>query len=393
MKRYLIRAESFGAIFFDRETGSSDFISEEELEKVVSGKELELAETKLSKKNTDIIIPECLPADHFSAPNAVYLEVTKTCNLRCKHCFNSSGKIVEGQWTEQEILKFVKEMACAGVLSVRFTGGEILTSPYWEKLIKYGTELGLHVSIGSNGTLIDEKTALKLAAAGLKLAVISLDGLEGAHDEIRGAGNFRKTIDGVQYLKKAGVRVRLNMTVMKSNAKDALSLIDLAEKLGSDIVLRRYIPTGNSEGDLGQMLSPKEYKIFNEQVSLLAEKTKVNIFSHYKEDLKKREKRLKPPFYNGKCQAGIVTCALTPGGNVYPCGVLFSAGENLICGNVREDGFINIWNNSEKFKEHRIRIRKMFNKCDTCEKNSTCVGSCTALLYKFRSDPYCERNL
>lgn len=40
--------------------------------------------------------------DQFSFADIVYLELTRGCNLRCKHCLNNSGEVIPNQLNEKE---------------------------------------------------------------------------------------------------------------------------------------------------------------------------------------------------------------------------------------------------------------------------------------------------
>ena len=50
---------------------------------------------------------------------------TRTCNLKCKHCYSSSeAKQYENELTTEEALKFIDECADFKVPTILFSGGE-----------------------------------------------------------------------------------------------------------------------------------------------------------------------------------------------------------------------------------------------------------------------------
>ena len=87
---------------------------------------------------------------------------------------------------------------------IRFTGGEPLVHKRIYDFIALAHQLGLYTSIGTNGTLATKEVSEKLKVAGLDKAVVSIDGTERAHDDIRSGGNYKKTIERIKILEKMG---------------------------------------------------------------------------------------------------------------------------------------------------------------------------------------------
>ncbi|WP_257788861.1 SPASM domain-containing protein [Clostridium argentinense] len=67
------------------------------------------------------------------------------------------------------------------------------------------------------------------------------------------------------------------------------------------------------------------------------------------------------------CSAGRSTVCITYNGDVYPCSFL-----NVPVGNILEDSFKDIWKNSKALKIIRSFSKEKFNKCFSCEYNSSC---------------------
>lgn len=125
MYKYNIREESFGATILNLETGNREYISKEELNKVLTertlpsdistGEKICLSDVKYTKTNKDV--------NHFSFADICYLEVTRACNLQCIHCLNNSGKKLDNQLTDEELIKLVIDLSKCGIQEIRFTGG------------------------------------------------------------------------------------------------------------------------------------------------------------------------------------------------------------------------------------------------------------------------------
>lgn len=197
MKKFLLRKESFGGTLFSVKTGKRIYISRDEFQLIEDSGVIPryLAEEIGGVGEVKIICPGLLPKLVFSSPDTIFLEVTRGCNLVCKHCFNNSGPRMDGEIELKQQIEIIKECARLGVQEIRFTGGEPMILGYVYDLIQEASQNNLRVSIGTNGTLITSENAMKLSACGLNMAIVSIDGMEKSHNAIRGPGNFQKSIN------------------------------------------------------------------------------------------------------------------------------------------------------------------------------------------------------
>ena len=79
------------------------------------------------------------------------------------------------------------------------------------------------------------------------------------------------------------------------------------------------------------------------------------------------------------CLGGISFCFISHVGQVQPCGYL-----ELNCGNVQQQSFADIWENSEVFRNLRD-YGKYSGKCGRCEFIKVC-GGCRARAYEATGD-------
>ena len=86
----------------------------------------------------------------------------------------------------------------------------------------------------TNGTLIDEELAKKLAKIKNLRLTFSVDGPREIHDKIRGEGNFDKTITAIKYIKKYkdGLYPMLN-----TNTTFSAELLGHTEELIKELIL------------------------------------------------------------------------------------------------------------------------------------------------------------
>ncbi|HEV7660277.1 MAG TPA: radical SAM protein [Allosphingosinicella sp.] len=146
------------------------------------------------------------------------LHLTKLCNLSCAHCYADSSPwaSTKGQMDAARWLKVIDDFADAGGERVLFTGGEALTYPGCDTLLRRSHERDLDVTLFSNGLLIDRH--LDVIKLYVDQVQISIDGPDAeTNDPIRGAGTFARAKRAVDTLLDNGVKVRISMVVMEAN--------------------------------------------------------------------------------------------------------------------------------------------------------------------------------
>lgn len=341
----LLRKELFGGTLFLVKEGIRTYINQKEYQAIIDGNNtLTPALIKELNALSDVVIvrnPAVLPANNFSAPDTVYMEVTRACNLRCGHCFNDSGVALLKQLTKKQFELIIDNLALSGVQEIRFTGGEPLIFSGIISLIKKASTLGLRTSIGTNATLIDFKMAKKLAENGLCSAIVSLDGLEKHNDRIRGKDTFRRAIVGIKNLKKCNIDVRVNAVVMRSNFGEIISLANFLSNQGIRIFIRRLILSGRAANYIQEMLSEKEYEKLSECLKPYLNDSRSLVGGHYLSD-KRFKTRISLPFLRKDCSAGQRGLVILPDGRIQTCGFLGPLGEHS-SGNILTESFTNIW--------------------------------------------------
>lgn len=344
MYNFNIRKESFGGTLFNLENGKRTYITEQELNEIKNE-----STTKDENNNIKFTFIDAKDINHFSFADIAFIEVTRACNLRCKHCLNNSGRVMENQLTTEEIYKLINDLANAGIQEIRFTGGEPLVHKDIYKMIELATKLGIYVSIGTNGTLIDKQTAQKLKEAGLKKAVTSLDGTQEKHDSIRGKGNYEKTVTSIRYLQEQGIKIKVNSVIMRSNMDDVIMLVKELNKMKIDTLIRRFIESGRGVQLENNTLSKEDYDYVRNELDYEL-KNDPYIRGHYiRLNDEARDKKINLPFEIKKgCKAGQRALVITPNGDIHFCG--FLAAQNFPpIDNVRNvQNWNEFWNNLQK---------------------------------------------
>jgi MoaA/NifB/PqqE/SkfB family radical SAM enzyme len=188
--------------------------------------------------------------------------VTAKCNLKCAHCYINAGEKKDIDELSTDAAKLlIHQIAEVSKPLLILSGGEPLLRKDIFELIRYGTERGLKMAMGSNGMLIDDIVARKLKDAGITTVSISLDSsVPALHDQFRGVtGSWQRAVDAIKALKRNGVIVQVNTTVTQQNYNQIGDIFALAEKLGAEnFHLFFLVPTGR--GARIEDITPEMYE-------------------------------------------------------------------------------------------------------------------------------------
>ena len=157
---------------------------------------------------------------------------TKTCNLKCRHCYMSSdNKKYQNELTTQEAKSFIDDLADFHVPVLLFSGGEPLIRPDFFELAEYAQAKGVRPTLSTNGTLITREVAQRIKDIGVGYVGISLDGLQDVNDQFRGVeGAFQKAMAGIQNCVAVGQRVGLRFTINHHNIQELENIFDFIER-------------------------------------------------------------------------------------------------------------------------------------------------------------------
>ena len=132
------------------------------------------------------------------------------------------------------LLAAVGETKKLGIGTLYLTGGEPLLYPGLMDVISAATEVqGLETAVCTNATLITERNAALLKAAGVRVHV-SIDGDEEFHDYFRNlAGAFKSSERGVRRLVDAGIAVTIVTTMSRDNLHLLPAVTEWSAKIGA----------------------------------------------------------------------------------------------------------------------------------------------------------------
>ena len=347
-----------------------------------------------------------------SGPVVVW-NATKTCNLECIHCYaDAETRRFHGELTTDEAKAMIEDLAAFRVPALLISGGEPLIRPDIFDLAQYATTLGMRVTFSTNGTLIDEKKAQRIADIGVTYVGISIDGDEARHDRMRGrAGAYRDAIRGIRNCRAAGIRVGIRFTVTRDNVGEIDSVFRLVETEGiGRFCLYHLVYSGRGSSLAGIDLHvPQKRALMNKLLGRVeqwnAEEREIEVmtvdnhadgpfifFWLLDRDPHRADQALSLMRNNGGNRSGIAIAAIDSFGVVHPD--QFTSNHSL--GSIRERPFSVIWRDSHVELLERLRDRKplLKGRCATCQWLSMCNGNFRARAEAatgdyWQSDPGC----
>ena len=135
----------------------------------------------------------------------VIYEITRKCNLICKHCMVDDEY---EQLSKDRMMKLMHELPEVAASKIMFTGGEPLRIHSIPELVAIASSYGIITDLNSNLTLLERSIAKELRQAGLSEATTSLDGSAESHNLMRrNTEAYGRTIRGINYLVEEGIPV------------------------------------------------------------------------------------------------------------------------------------------------------------------------------------------
>lgn len=346
----------------------------------------------------------------------VFWETTQACNLACKHCRASAVG-----WSDPQELQFgeacrmMDAMAELGRPVLVFSGGEPLMRKDIFELMGEARKRALPFALSTNGTLLDEAMADRVAAARPHRVSISLDGPDAAtHDAFRQSeGAFEASVAGIRRLRARGIEVQVNTSVTTHNAHQLPEIYNLVQRedccawhlfmlvpvgCGLQIPDEQRLAAGHYERCLRWFVQTQARASMEMKATCAPHVVRIarQLFPAGVpaaildgDGVPARHPGRHPSAAAGKgCLAGRGICFVSRFGQVQGCGYL-----PLAAGQLREQGLDEIWKGSDFFRRLRQPASEIGGKCGACEYVQDCMG-CRARAFAatgsaFAEEPHC----
>jgi AdoMet-dependent heme synthase len=290
-----------------------------------------------------------------NVPLSVQVEITYRCNLACFYCYQqaypAAADLPFSFWAA-----VFEQLARAGTLYLTITGGEPFARADAIDIVESARRQDLAVSIISNGTLITETIAGRLAELGVVDVGVSLLAASAAlHDRLCGRpGSFVAALGAIRHLKTAGIKVLIKHTVSTENFGEYRELDRLSDSEGCLFEADSLVVPQHSGRPSVFALSEDQHVRFMRDMGIKA--APADSCS---------------AIYMLHCDAGRSLCGITADGSVTPCIQL-----PLAFGNLTTMVFDEIWSGkaAEKFRHAEKCISSVCDQCSLAGSCSRCHG-------------------
>lgn len=277
------------------------------------------------------------------------IELLPLCNMNCDMCYvRLSREEMERQGrlrTADEWLEVGRQMKEAGVLFLLLTGGEPFLYPEFRRLYLGLREMGMILTINTNGTLIDEDLAEFFGKHKPRRVNITLYGTdEETYERLcHYPGGYEKTLRGIRLLREQGVDVKVGGSLTRANRADLDKLLNMEKELGVPVRVDTYMMPATRERkmpyNMQARLGPEEAA--RGRIHALRREMGPELFLQYVQQAVHRADRPEPAEEEPghiSCLAGQCSFTINWQGKMRPC-VILSEPEI----SVFEAGFASAW--------------------------------------------------
>jgi len=240
-------------------------------------------------------------------------ELTYRCNFKCKHCYlpPSYKKNHKNELTTDGVISIIDQLRKMGVYYLGFTGGEPFIRKDFFDILRHAKKKGFQIIIYTNGSLIDEKSAAKLARLKPNKIEITIPAIDKtAFASITGTDGYRdKVFRAISILQRKKVKLGLKTCVLKKNRDEIRHIRYFASfiKAGYRVDAMLF---PRLDGNKRPCVYQDEFALNDARLSFCDE-------SDY---LSPTAGRLPPGnCYLFKCGVGRIEAAITPYGELKPC--------------------------------------------------------------------------
>jgi heme d1 biosynthesis radical SAM protein NirJ len=364
---------------------------------------------RLSHYLKEIANPTPLGPVREPAGPVVIWNLVRRCNLKCKHCYSISGDVdFPGELTTDEVFTVMDDLQGFRVPVLILSGGEPLLRSDIYDISARAKAMGFYVGLSTNGTLIDEATADRIAAIGYDYVGISLDGIGEVHDRFRGMeGAFEASLAAVRRLKARAVKVGLRFTMTMDNARNLEPLLDLAVAEDVDkIYLSHLVYAGRGNKNRGD---DAHWDVTRRAMDRLIERAWADVVNGVPREYVTGNNDADAVYLLHWAQrehpqkAGHLAALLRRwGGNA--SGVNIANIDNLgqvhpdtfwwhyTLGNVKERPFSDIWSDLSDpvMAGLKTRPRAIKGRCGACAHKDICGGNTRVRALQLTGDPWAE---
>lgn len=314
-------------------------------------------------------------------------ELTSRCNLRCRMCYihrqENDAAVQQRELSAEQWLALAQDAKQHGMLLLLLTGGEPFLRLDFERIYRGCHDMGLVVSINSNGTMIDADAVDLLTHVPPQRVNITLYGSsEETYERLcLSAQAYHNAYRAVEALTAANIPVKLNYSVTPYNADDLPAVSAYATERGLPLQAATYMFPPVRAEELSDCSA--EARLSPEQSALARWTHECNTLSpevlHHRAQAIVRNTEIPPmqtecqdlPTEQIRCRAGLASFWVTFDGQLRPCGMMQTPSFALA-----EHSFAQAWKAIRKARQSIL----VPAACTACRFQGICEA-CPAVCY------------
>lgn len=308
-------------------------------------------------------------------------ELTARCNFNCPMCYvhlnNEQVAARGGELTADQWLRIAEDAKNKGMIFALLTGGEPLVRKDFFEIYDGMREMGLMISINSNGSMLQGKILERfLETPPFRFNISLYGGSNETYRNMCGLPVYDQVKENIRALRQAGVDVSLNLSITPYNREDLEQIYADAVELDVNVKGSSYmyppIRVNGEEYGVGNRLSAEESAVYSVEWDRLR-------FTPEQFELRAKniaqlvnEEQDGCPVEDGegvRCRAGATSFWITWDGKMTPCGMMTQPVVYPL-----EVGFDAAW---EQLRRQVSQIRTPA-KCVSCDYKDIC-GVCAAV--------------
>jgi len=334
-----------------------------------------------------------LADDGVARPFFVVWEITMKCDQPCQHCGSRAGQARKDELSTAELVAISDALARLGTLEVTLIGGEAYLRDDCALIIQSLAERGIRVGIQTGGRAFTRERAATFRAAGLATLGVSVDGLAGAHDKLRGnLGSHAAAMRALDNARDEGLVITANTQINKLNVHQLEAIAAELQRRGvQSWQVQLTGPMGRAADNPQWILDPWEVVPMIDTLAAIQLRAQndwngkgipfnvfannnVGYFGPHEQVIRSRP--LGREAHWAGCNAGIHVLGIESDGTVKACPTLPT--EQYRAGNVRTMALEELWAHAEVLRFARDRTRdELWGFCKSCYYADRCRGGCS----------------
>ncbi|MDD7315703.1 MAG: radical SAM protein [Bacilli bacterium] len=385
MKETTIRIERYGVIIYVPQRFCYYNILDEKLADMFKNRRIDDVKTMFSveykllclDKNEVRYVDNSEIDSNTFVPLEAYFDYTSKCNMHCSYCYNRDN-LNDITMPKNMVKKVFDDFYDLGIMRVHLAGGEpTIDYEGLKNYLEYGNSKNMHISIATNGSMLNDDICELLTKSNLISVSISIDSsIEEINDVKRGKQSFKRAYEGIIKLLKYKYKNHSNIEIcikpvfsFELTRKDIYDMLSLSEKLKID-KLKFSNPERCEYHSIGYY--GKNKSLYYENIRLLND-----VIKEYAGSIKITTITNPASFDfdigiagNKGCIGGQELITINPNGSITPCLMNhYNLGSVYDYANLKE-----FLETSEKLLAYKKMI---YNEaCDSCKSYSGCRGGC-----------------